>query len=535
MSYPGSYREWRELESDPGLFTLLVEDFGVKGVEVEEIYDLSKPIEGHVYGLIFLFKWTEERRSRRKTPGKEAFIENDDIVSNMFFAQQIIPNSCASHALLSVLLNCMDVDLGEALEQLRDTCKGFDPETKGFAIGNVIEITVAHNKHARSELKLQTDKAKNLASASRAMEAFHFVSFIAYEGRLIELDGLKPFPIDHGPWEDDETWSDKARQVIQEKISLATAGDTSHDIRYNLMAVVADRQMEYEKRLDMMRHNRDILIEVFKKMAADLNFSLEPPKSGILKQNTIDNEMQGIPEELMPNRSPNKKVTFALKQIAANSTQSSTITGNESPQHAFSDNESDVESYRLNSLLRGEMKGPVCVYSSGDIEVQTKSLAESIGIATSSAKAEVKSAVNDSKQLGIANSQHTDSSDSTGGCQMVSEELAKFAVASVQSLSTDSFSPLMDMKTSERKLNGNELRDDSSAQGRISFGAVDSKTFKDAANDRSFETFKDIKSSESLEETAKMRKLEEYDIPSGFTLKVSQFSSLWRLGKGFIL
>ena len=181
------------------------------------------------------------------------------------------------------------------------------------------------------------------------------------------------------------------------------------------------------------------------------------------------------------------------------------------------------------------MKGPVCVYSSGDIEVKTKSLAESIGIATSSSKAEVKSAVNDTKQLGIANSQHTDSSDSTGGCQMVSEELAKFAVASVQSLSTDSFSPLMDMKTSERKLNGNELRDDSSAQGRISFGAVDSKTFKDAANDRSFETFKDIKSSESLEETAKMRKLEEYDIPSGFTLKVSQFSSLWRLGKGFIL
>lgn len=28
-----------------GLFSLLVYDFGVKGVEVEEVYDLSKPIE----------------------------------------------------------------------------------------------------------------------------------------------------------------------------------------------------------------------------------------------------------------------------------------------------------------------------------------------------------------------------------------------------------------------------------------------------------------------------------------------------------
>lgn len=37
---------WLELESDPGLFTLLLENFGVNGVQVEEIYDLHKVIEG---------------------------------------------------------------------------------------------------------------------------------------------------------------------------------------------------------------------------------------------------------------------------------------------------------------------------------------------------------------------------------------------------------------------------------------------------------------------------------------------------------
>ncbi len=41
---------------------------------------------------------------------------------------QIIPNSCASHALLSVLLNCPDAELGRPLEHLRDFSKGFDPE-----------------------------------------------------------------------------------------------------------------------------------------------------------------------------------------------------------------------------------------------------------------------------------------------------------------------------------------------------------------------------------------------------------------------
>jgi hypothetical protein len=36
---------WLELESDPGLFTLLLNDFGVENVQVEEIYDLTKPFE----------------------------------------------------------------------------------------------------------------------------------------------------------------------------------------------------------------------------------------------------------------------------------------------------------------------------------------------------------------------------------------------------------------------------------------------------------------------------------------------------------
>jgi hypothetical protein len=47
----GGVSAWLELESDPGLFTLLVDDFGVKGVQVEEIYDLSKPLDK--YKMIF--------------------------------------------------------------------------------------------------------------------------------------------------------------------------------------------------------------------------------------------------------------------------------------------------------------------------------------------------------------------------------------------------------------------------------------------------------------------------------------------------
>ncbi|KAK0077742.1 hypothetical protein PV325_003490 [Microctonus aethiopoides] len=77
-----------KLESDPGLFILLLEDFGVKGAQVEEIYDLQKSLEGPVYGFIFLFRWIEERRSRRKVVEQnESFVEDEEIIKNIFFAQ----------------------------------------------------------------------------------------------------------------------------------------------------------------------------------------------------------------------------------------------------------------------------------------------------------------------------------------------------------------------------------------------------------------------------------------------------------------
>ncbi|XP_043285651.1 ubiquitin carboxyl-terminal hydrolase calypso [Venturia canescens] len=257
---------WLELESDPGLFTLLLEDFGVKGVQVEEIYDLQKSLEGPVYGFIFLFRWIEERRSRRKVVEQdESFVKDEDIVNNIFFAQQVVPNSCATHALLSVLLNCPNIHLGTTLSRLKVHTSGMCPENKGWAIGNTPELACAHNSHAMPQAKRRQDKNTGVSTGRFTGEAFHFVSYVPINGRLFELDGLKPYPMDHGPWKEHEEWTEQFRRVITDRLGMAT-GEQLQDIRFNLMAVVPDRRLAISHKLTMLKTNRQIVLEALQQL-----------------------------------------------------------------------------------------------------------------------------------------------------------------------------------------------------------------------------------------------------------------------------
>ena len=168
------------------------------------------------------------------------------------------------------------------------------------------------------------------------------------------------------------------------------------------------------------------------------------------------------------------------------------------------------------------MKGPVCVYSSGDIEVKTKSLAESIGVTNSSTKTEKKNSKAHNQQRGAVLAHHTDTSDAMGSCKMVSEELAKFAVTSVQPQSSEGFSPSVNRIASEKKYSEEPSASAALVDGpcRSGFGANDSK---DAKLDSHIEFSRDTKSPEPVEEIVKKRKLTEDEVPSDFTLKVGEF------------
>ena len=82
---------------------------------------------------------------------------------------------------------------------------------------------------------------------------FSYCCYIPHKGQLYELDGLKEWPVNHGPC--GQQWLEKAKQVISGRISKAREKDQGcHDIRYNLMSVVPSRRIEVEKQCTKL-HN----------------------------------------------------------------------------------------------------------------------------------------------------------------------------------------------------------------------------------------------------------------------------------------
>ena len=76
-----------------------------------------------VYGLIFLFKWRQEQDLRPP---------ESDYHGKVFFANQVINNACATQAILSVLLNCPHLTLGQQLTDFKTFTADFTPDLKGM-------------------------------------------------------------------------------------------------------------------------------------------------------------------------------------------------------------------------------------------------------------------------------------------------------------------------------------------------------------------------------------------------------------------
>ncbi|KAI8370974.1 ubiquitin carboxyl-terminal hydrolase [Blakeslea trispora] len=226
--------DWCLIESDPGVFTELISGMGCKGVQVEEIYSLEPEVIddlGYIYGLVFLFKWQHKQNAPQP--------QVDHNASHVFFANQVINNACATQAILSILLNKDEIDIGQELKNFREFTADFPPDLKGLAISNSDLIRSVHNSFARSDPFVNEMVDPN---AGKDQDVYHFVAFTPVCGALFELDGLSQGPVNLGPC-DEENWVHIANEAIKRRME----GYGDSELHFSLMALIPDQVEQYEE------------------------------------------------------------------------------------------------------------------------------------------------------------------------------------------------------------------------------------------------------------------------------------------------
>ncbi len=105
-----------------GVFTSLTRKLGVKHLEIVEVYDIEPWAVDHLhpYGLVFCFRWRKD--THRPTDFK------DPAAEHVWFANQLSDDACASQAILNILFNCSNVDIGTGLSEFKEYTREMSPK-----------------------------------------------------------------------------------------------------------------------------------------------------------------------------------------------------------------------------------------------------------------------------------------------------------------------------------------------------------------------------------------------------------------------
>ncbi|WVQ69027.1 uncharacterized protein L199_007239 [Kwoniella botswanensis] len=281
---------WSLTESDPQVFTQLLKDLGVKGLQVDDLYSLDeatlstlKPI----HALIFLFKYVEPSASESEgTSG----VEVDPLDTGVWFANQVINNSCGTVAALNAVMNIPtqesqhaeeSIELGEELGNLREFGAGMESLDLGHLISSSPHIREVHNSFSKSS-PFSMDPS---AFPEREEEdAYHFIAYLPINGILYELDGLRRNPIMHSPIDEENgDWLNNARETVEGRIATYPPGS----LMFNLLCIRSSPLPRLQRQLNDPSTNQTEKYQIQDQLEHELSKSNRGQLENTLRRNNL--------------------------------------------------------------------------------------------------------------------------------------------------------------------------------------------------------------------------------------------------------
>ncbi|GAA5840220.1 hypothetical protein JCM5353_007831 [Sporobolomyces roseus] len=211
------------LNSNPASFNAWSKSLGLdtsppSGVSFADVFGLDKDclswVQRPVKAVLMLFPITEGYEKMRKEQDRKVEEEGVEGVEDILYFKQTIGNACGTFALLHTLANT-DVPLSEGpLTDLFERARDKSPLERAQLLSTSSDLASVHESTAQSGQTATPDLADEVD--------LHFVTFIEHKGNLIELDGRRNSPINHGKIEVDllEDTVEVVKRIIEQTESI---------------------------------------------------------------------------------------------------------------------------------------------------------------------------------------------------------------------------------------------------------------------------------------------------------------------------
>ncbi|KAG6189939.1 hypothetical protein E4U27_006095 [Claviceps purpurea] len=180
-------------------------------------------------------------------------------------------NACATVALLNIIMNAPDIDLGQQLTEFKDATENLGSSIRGQRISGNQFIRSIHNSftrrmdHLNADLCLENDyddakaQKKRKQGSSKARKrggkkkkasleyGYHFIAYVPYDGLVWELDGLRSKPHEIGSINGND-WTTVAKPQIEARMLQYEGSQLS----FNLLAVCRNSSDHLSKTIASM-------------------------------------------------------------------------------------------------------------------------------------------------------------------------------------------------------------------------------------------------------------------------------------------